>query len=92
MKIIYVLPANGDINQQVRIMDAHCEPPDEKWTKKINQKNPQFSNHSQNSQENILKRLLQFRLANMMKRQETTIGKSRVAHESCLQKQNQRPQ
>lgn len=32
--IIHVLLVNGDINKQVRIMDAHCESPDEKWTKK----------------------------------------------------------
>lgn len=38
-----------------------------------------------------LRKLLQFHLANIMKRQETAIGKSRVAHESYVQKKNQRP-
>lgn len=60
-------------------MDVHCEPPDEKWT----QKKKKAGKH--------LRKLLQFHLANIMKRQETAIGKSRVAHESYVQKKNQRP-
>lgn len=60
-------------------MDVLCEPPDEKWT----QKKEKAGKHP--------RRLLQFHLANIMKRQETAIGKSRVAHESYVQKKNQRP-
>lgn len=60
-------------------MDVHCEPPDEKWT----QKKKKAGKHP--------RKLLQFHLANIMKRQETAIGKSRVAHESYVQKKNQRP-
>lgn len=59
-------------------MDAHCEPPDEKWTKK-----KKAGKHPRG--------LLQFHLANILKRQETTKAKSGVAHESYLQKKNQRP-
>lgn len=61
-------------------MDVHCEPPDEKWTQK---KKKKAGKHP--------RKLLQFHLANIMKRQETAIGKSRVAHESYIQKKNQRP-
>lgn len=49
------------------------------WEEEKEKRNLEFCNHSQNNQENILKRPLELHLAKIVKRQETTTGKSRVS-------------
>lgn len=80
---------NGDISQQTMPMDVHFVLPDKRKTK--GKRNPQFCNDDHNTQENILKIQLDFHLTNTVKRKAITIGKSKVAHESYLQKKNQMP-
>lgn len=59
--------------------------------KQKRKRNPLLCNPTQNKQENILKRPWELHLANIVKRQDTTIGNSKVAWESYLQKKNQMP-